>query len=88
MHRIKAVDVKKNVHKDDDGKLLFEVLDIQLTDDADNKTSISAFLNKEKDGGYNINLIWFYKARTGSHELVRAFFLPVISSHAVNSEQC
>jgi hypothetical protein len=57
MHRIKAVDVKKNVHKDDDGKLLFEVLDIQLTDDADNKTSISAFLNKEKDGGYNINLI-------------------------------
>jgi hypothetical protein len=57
MHRIKAVDVKKNVHKDDDGNLLFEVLDIQLTDDADNKTSISAFLNKEKNGGYNINLI-------------------------------
>lgn len=57
MHRIKAVDVKKNVHKDDDGNLLFEVLDIQLTDDEDNKTSISAFLNKEKNGGYNINLI-------------------------------
>ena len=57
MHRIKAVDVKKNVHKDDDGNLLFEVLDIHLTDDADNKTSISAFLNKEKNGGYNINLI-------------------------------
>lgn len=57
IHRIKAVDVKKNVHKDDDGNLLFEVLDIQLTDDADNKTSISAFLNKEKNGGYNINLI-------------------------------
>lgn len=57
MHRIKAVDVKKNVHKDDDGKLLFKVLDIQLTDDADNTTSISAFLRKEKDGGYNINLV-------------------------------
>ena len=57
MHRSKAVDVKKNVHKDDDGNVLFEVLDIQLTDDADNKTSISAFLNKEKNGGYNINLI-------------------------------
>jgi len=57
MHRIKAVDVKKNVHKDDDGNLLFEVLDIQLTDDAGSKTSISAFLNKENNGGYNINLI-------------------------------
>jgi hypothetical protein len=55
-HGVKLVNVKKKAHEDKDGKIRFEVLDIELLDNDKNSITISAFLNKG-DEGYQINLI-------------------------------
>jgi len=56
IHDIKSVDVEKKESVDDDGKVRYTVLKIEMKDAKGERFELTAFLNKGEEG-YTINLV-------------------------------
>ncbi len=56
IHDIKTVDVEKKEHINDDGKVKYTLLKIEMKDAKGESFEVTAFLNKGEEG-YSINLV-------------------------------
>ena len=60
IHDIKTVDVSKHEAKNDEGKVQYTTLDIELQDSKKETFRITVFLSKDEEG-YTVNLVQNYK---------------------------